>query len=199
MSKIFGDDLFIVLRKLGEKVDANKVLFGKEYELSIEADKDTEDTFDGSFDSKGTVKTSLTSTAKMSREDPLILEVEKSIVESYDFEAWIIDSKQKGKNGDVGKYFARYLQGSFKKFSFKGEVGGVAEYDFEFNESGGGLKYGFATLPKNIEDSLKAVGYKFHDTTKEDYVKESEIPQPTTQAEGLQASTTSQPSSTGQA
>ncbi|MDA3754957.1 phage major tail protein, TP901-1 family, partial [Staphylococcus aureus] len=54
------------------------------------------------------------------------------------------------------------------------------EYEYEYGVNGR-FQRGFATLPEAVTKKLKAAGYRFHDTTKEDALTGEEltaIPQP---------------------
>ncbi|QHW36877.1 phage major tail protein, TP901-1 family [Staphylococcus ursi] len=167
-----GKDLLILLREKGKAEAAKKLMLGKEYKKSVESDGDTVDTFDGSFTTGGTKKTTFSVTVLMSREDSLPEEIEKGLGETV-YEIWLADSKNVGRETNANKYKSEYMQGVFKKFDLKGEVGGIVEYEVEFNESGGGTKYGYATLPEEMKAKLTAAGYRFHDTTAADAVTNS--------------------------
>ena len=167
-----GKDLLILLREKGKAEAAKKLMLGKEYKKSVESDGDTVDTFDGSFTTGGTKKTTLSVTVLMSRKDSLPEEIEKGLGETV-YEIWLADSKNVGRDANANKYKSEYMQGVFKKFDLKGEVGGIVEYEVEFSESGGGTKYGYATLPEEMKAKLQAAGYRFHDTTAADAVTNS--------------------------
>ncbi|EGQ4429774.1 phage major tail protein, TP901-1 family [Staphylococcus pseudintermedius] len=167
MEIVQGSDILILARKLGDKKNANKVILGKEYKISSEADSDTVDTFDGSFETGGSKKTTVGITALMNRGDKFAETIESSLGK-VKYELWLIDIKDLGTGSDSNKFRARYLQGIFKKFDQKIETGNAVEYEVEFNESGGGLKYGYATLSAELKATLENAGYKFHDTLASD-------------------------------
>lgn len=79
-----------------------------------------------------------------------------------------------------------------KKFKRKGENGSVEEYEVEFAVHD---KYqrGYATIPEEVTQKLAKVGYKFHDTTKEDYANDGLapkiIPQPVVNSNRIDNST----------
>ena len=54
------------------------------------------------------------------------------------------------------------------KFKRKGETGSVEEYEVEFAVHD---KYqrGYATIPTEVKEKLAKVGYRFHNTTKDDF------------------------------
>lgn len=175
-----SNDRIVLFRKAGEKVDATKMLFLTEYGLSHEADTDSEKTMDGSYNTGGSVESTMSGTAKMSYNDGFADEIEDAVVDRVLYEAWEIESRIPGTNENATKFKAKYFQGFHNKFELKGEADGVDEYEYEYGINGR-FQRGFATLPKKVTEKLKAAGYRFHDTTKEDALTDEEmkaIPQP---------------------
>lgn len=182
MSEIKSIETLLLFRVCGQKVDAKKMMFGKEFSFGHEVDGDTEDTFDGSFATGGSSETTLSYTAKMSRKDKFSEEVEDATLDKVAYEGWIVDSQVVGENENANKYKARYFQGHFKKFEMKGEVGGINEYETEFKVYSR-MQRGYATLPSDVKTVLDKMGYKFHDTVASDPATDglAKIPQPVTQ------------------
>lgn len=172
-------ETLLLFRECGKKVDATKLMFGKEFSLSHEVDSDTEDTFDGKFETGGSSESTLSYTAKMSRKDQFADEVEDATLDKLAYEGWIIDSKYPGEDENKDKFKARYFQGYFKKFELKGEVGGINEYETELKVFDR-MKRGFATIPEEVQTVLSKIGYRFHNTTKDDPANDglAPIPQP---------------------
>lgn len=175
-----SNDRIILFRKAGEKVDATKMLFLTEYGLSHEADTDTEDTMDGSYNTGGSVESTMSGTAKMFYGDDFADEIEDAVVDRVLYEAWEVESRIPSKNGDATKFKAKYFQGFHNKFELKAEANGIDEYEYEYGVNGR-FQRGFATLPEAVTKKLKATGYRFHDTTKADALTGEDltaIPQP---------------------
>ncbi|WP_218696839.1 phage major tail protein, TP901-1 family [Mammaliicoccus sciuri] len=177
--EIKSAETLLLFRVCGKKVDATKLMFGKEFSFGHEVDSDKEDTFDGAFETGGSSESTFSYTAKMSRKDKFADEVEDATLDKVAYECWIIDSKNPGENQDKDKYKARYFQGYFKKFEMKGEVGGINEYETELKVFAR-MQRGFATIPDTVKDALDKIGYKFHDTVKSDPATDglASIPQP---------------------
>ena len=55
-----GTDELVLIRKVGDRKDANKVMLVTELERETEKDRDTEATFDGSVNSGGTLESTVT-------------------------------------------------------------------------------------------------------------------------------------------
>lgn len=187
--EIKSNEMLLLFRICGKKVDATKLMFGKEFSLSHEVDSDSEDTFDGKFETGGSSESTISYTAKMSRKDTFADEVEDATLDKVAYEGWIIDSKVPGDGKDKDKFKARYFQGHFKKFEMKGEVGGINEYETEFKVFAR-MQRGFATIPETVKNALDKIGYKFHDTVKSDYADDglASIPQPVAEVEGFSES-----------
>lgn len=188
-----SNDMLLLFRICGKKVDATKLMFAKEFSLSHEVDSDSEDTFDGTFETGGSSESTISYTAKMSRKDTFADEVEDATLDKVAYEGWIIDSKVPGEGDKKSKFKARYFQGYFKKFEMKGEVGGVNEYETEFKVFAR-MQRGFATIPSEIKIALTKMGYIFHNTTKDDPATDglASIPQPvvsTTESQGSSKTT----------
>lgn len=184
-------DRLYLFRRLGEAVDADRMMFMTEFELSHETDTDSEDTMDGSFSTDGATESTATATAKMVYGDPFADEIEDAVVDKIAYEMWEIESKIEGTGGDSGKYKAKYFQGKFNKFTLKGESGGNDEYELEY---GVWERYqrGYASIPNQIEKELEENGYKFHNTTADDPANDGladNIPQP--KVSGTTSSTSS--------
>lgn len=177
--EIKSNEMLLLFRICGKAVDATKLMFGKEFSLSHEVDSDSEDTFDGKFETGGSSESTLSYTAKMSRKDVFADEVEDATLDKLAYEGWLIDSKVPGDGKNKEKYKARYFQGYFKKFEMKGEVGGINEYETEFKVFAR-MQRGYATIPETVKTALDQIGYKFHDTVKSDAAKDglASIPQP---------------------
>lgn len=177
--EIKSNEMLLLFRICGKSVDATKLMFGKEFSLSHEVDSDSEDTFDGKFETGGSSESTLSYTAKMSRKDVFADEVEDATLDKLAYEGWLIDSKVPGDGENKEKYKARYFQGYFKKFEMKGEVGGINEYETEFKVFAR-MQRGFATIPETVKNALDKIGYKFHDTVKSDPAEDglASIPQP---------------------
>ncbi|MGX0437586.1 TP901-1 family phage major tail protein [Staphylococcus hominis] len=171
-----GNDELVLVRKLGERVDAEKVLFITELERETEKDRDTEATFDGSVMTSGTLESTVTLNGYMSHDDELSDEIEKATEDDIPYEMWVINKRVKNSEG---KYKAEYRQGYWNSFNRTNEADSAASYEAEY---GVYLKKqtGFATLPPAIE-AVKAK-YGFHDTVSTDPADDGladNIPQPT--------------------
>ncbi|MGW7931877.1 phage major tail protein, TP901-1 family [Staphylococcus xylosus] len=174
-----GNERLILFRKLGQKIDASKLLYLTEYGLSHEADSDTENTMDGSYTTGGSVESSLSGTAKLAYGDTFADEIEDAVVDRIAYEAWEIESKIPGTGENANKFKAKYFQGYHNKFELKAEVDGVDEYEYEYAVSGR-FQRGYATLPETVTKKINASGYRFHNTTKDDPADDglATIPQP---------------------
>lgn len=179
-----------LFRKLGEAVDATRMMWMTEFELSHDTDTDTEDTMDGSYSTEGSTSTTATATAKMAYGDTFADEVEDATVDKTPYEMWEIESKIEGTGENAGRFKAKYFQGKFNKFTLKGETGGVDEYELEYGVNGR-FQRGYATIPDEVEQKLDANGYKFHNTTADDPATENleSIPQPKVNSSSSSTST----------
>ena len=170
-----GKDELVLLRILGEKVDAEKVMLVTEHSRPTEKDKDSVETMDGSISAGGSLESEVKFTAHMDVQDKLSDEIEDAVEDDIAYELWFINRQVKNTEG---KYKAEYRQGYFTSFERKNEADGIAEYEAEYAVFGK-KKRGYATLPKLIEDNKLAYG--FHDTVKADPANDglASIPQPT--------------------
>ncbi|HDT6187849.1 TPA: phage major tail protein, TP901-1 family [Staphylococcus aureus] len=170
-----GKDELVLLRILGQKVDAEKVMLVTEHSRSTEKDKDSVETMDGSISAGGSLESEVKFTAHMDVQDKLSDEIEDAVEDDVAYELWFINRQVKNTDG---KYKAEYRQGYFTSFERKNEDDGIAEYEAEYSVFGK-KKRGYATLPKLIEDNKLAYG--FHDTVKTDPATDglASIPQPT--------------------
>lgn len=157
-----GTDELVLLRKLGERVQAEKVMYATEIERETERDSDTEATMDGSVNSGGTLESTVTVTCYMTQDDTLMDEVEDATEDATAYELWIINKHVKNSEG---KYKAEYRQGYFNSITRTNEADSIAEFEVEY---GVYLKKqrGYATLPDEIEANKAAYG--FHDTVESD-------------------------------
>lgn len=181
-----SQDRLYLFRKCGEKTDATKMMFMTEFENELENDFDIEETMDGSYTSDGSLENTLSATAKANYDDPLCDEFEDAVRDKIAYEVWEVESQIEGEKADKGKFKAKYHQGRFKKFKRKGETGSVEEYEVEFAVHD---KYqrGYATIPNEVKEKLAKVGYRFHNTTKDDFADDGlatkAIPQPVSSSE----------------
>ena len=70
-----------------------------EYGLSHEADTDTEDTMDGSYNTGGSVESTMSGTAKMFYGDDFADEIEDAVVDRVLYEAWKLKVEYQAKMG----------------------------------------------------------------------------------------------------
>ncbi|UXR73298.1 phage major tail protein, TP901-1 family [Staphylococcus sp. IVB6238] len=169
---IKGQNTLVLIRKCYEAVDADKVLHMMEWELEVERDSDSESTFEGSYNKGGSLQTTMAGTAKLAKGDPTSRTVLNAILNDERYEKWIFDGAK--VNPDNPKEFeAIYAQGYFTKFSEKGEVDEVVEYEEEFAVEEK-IKFGFSELPQAVQDIASAYG--FHKPVAADPAKVDEIP-----------------------
>lgn len=171
-----GTDELVLIRKVGDKKDANKVMLVTELERETEKDRDTEATFDGSVNSGGTLESTVTINCYMDQKDTLCDEIEDATEDDTPYELWVINKRVRNEDG---KYKAEYRQGYWNSITRTNEADGIAEFETEF---GVYLKKqrGYATLPQAIETNKAAYG--FHDTIAADPADDGlaeSIPQPT--------------------
>ncbi|MBK3950171.1 phage major tail protein, TP901-1 family [Staphylococcus haemolyticus] len=171
-----GTDELVLIRKLGDRKDANKVMLVTELERETEKDRDTEATFDGSVNSGGTLESTVTINCYMDQKDTLCDEIEDATEDDTPYELWVINKRVQNSEG---KYKAEYRQGYWNSITRTNEADGIAEFETEF---GVYLKKqrGYATLPQAIEANKAAYG--FHDTIAADPADDGlaeSIPQPT--------------------
>ena len=103
-----GTDELVLIRKAGDKKDANKVMWVTELERETEKDRDTEATVDGPVNSGGTLESTVTINCYMNQDDTLCDEIEDATEEDTPYELWVINKKVKNSEG---KYKAEYRQG----------------------------------------------------------------------------------------
>lgn len=171
-----GTDELVLIRKLGDRKDANKVMLVTELERETEKDRDTEATFDGSVNSGGTLESTVTINCYMDQKDTLCDEIEDATEDDTPYELWVINKRVQNSEG---KYKAEYRQGYWNSITRTNEADGIAEFETQFRVY---LKKqrGYATLPQAIEENKAAYG--FHDTVASDPADDGladSIPQPT--------------------
>jgi len=157
-----GSDELALIRRLGDAVDADKIMWITELERETERDTDNEATVDGSVSSGGTRESTVTITSYMDVEDELSDEIEDATEDATPYELWIINKKV--QNSD-GKYKAEYRQGHFNSITRTNEADSIAEFETEFGVYAKKQR-GFASLPEIIEQNKQAYG--FHDTLESD-------------------------------
>ena len=170
-----GTDELVLIRKAGDKKDANKVMWVTELERETEKDRDTEATVDGPVNSGGTLESTVTINCYMNQDDTLCDEIEDATEEDTPYELWVIKKKVKNKDG---KYKAEYRQGYWNSIDRTNDAEDIAEFETEFGVYLRKVR-GWATLPEQIEKNKAAYG--FHDTVAADPADDglvSEIPQP---------------------
>lgn len=170
-----GTDELVLVRKLGTRVQGDKVMYVTELERETEKDRDTEATMDGSVNSGGTLEGTVTWTCYMTHDDTLADEIEDATEDDIPYEVWIINKRVQNSQG---KYKAEYRQGYFNSITRSNEADGIAEFEVEY---GTYLKKvrGFATLPDAVEKNKAQYG--FHDTIESDPATDGlaeSIPQP---------------------
>ena len=105
-----GTDELVLVRKVSERVQADKVMYVTEMERETEKDRDTEATMDGSVNSGGTLEGTVTWTCYMTHDDTLADEIEDATEDDVPYEVWIINKRVQNAQG---KYKAEYRQGYF--------------------------------------------------------------------------------------
>ena len=150
-----GTDELVLIRKVGDRKDANKVMLVTELERETEKDRDTEATFDGSVNSGGTLESTVTINCYMDQKDTLCDEIEDATEDDTPYELWVINKRVRNEDG---KYKAEYRQGYWNSITRTNEADGIAEFETEF---GVYLKKqrGYATLPQAIEENKAAYGF----------------------------------------
>ncbi|MEB7746288.1 phage major tail protein, TP901-1 family [Staphylococcus equorum] len=169
-----GTDELALVRKAGEAVEANKIMWITELERETERDSDQEATIDGSVSSGGTLESTVTITSYMDVDDELSDEIEDAAEDGEAYELWIINKKVKNEQG---QYKAEYRQGTWNSITRTNEADSIAEFETEFAVYAKKVR-GYATLPTIVEENKTAYG--FHDTTAEDVADDGlvSIPQP---------------------
>lgn len=169
-----GTDELALVRKAGEAVEANKIMWITELERETERDSDSEATIDGSVSSGGTLESTVTITSYMDVKDELSDEIEDATEDGTPYELWIINKKVKNEKG---QYKAEYRQGTWNSIKRTNEADSIAEFETEFGVYAKKVR-GYATLPEIIEQNKAAYG--FHDTVAEDAADDglATIPQP---------------------
>ncbi|MDW4214786.1 phage major tail protein, TP901-1 family [Staphylococcus shinii] len=169
-----GTDELALIRKAGEAVEANKIMWITELERETERDSDQEATIDGSVSSGGTLESTVTITSYMDVEDELSDEIEDATEEGTAYELWIINKKVQNEQG---QYKAEYRQGTWNSITRTNEADSIAEFETEFGVYAKKQR-GYASLPEIVEQNKTAYG--FHDTTSDDPADDGlvAIPQP---------------------
>ena len=169
-----GTDELALIRKAGEAVEANKIMWITELERETERDSDQEATIDGSVSSGGTLESTVTITSYMDVEDELSDEIEDAAEDGTAYELWIINKKVQNEQG---QYKAEYRQGTWNSITRTNEADSIAEFETEFGVYAKKQR-GYASLPEIIEQNKTAYG--FHDTTSDDPADDGlvTIPQP---------------------
>ncbi|MDW4457566.1 phage major tail protein, TP901-1 family [Staphylococcus saprophyticus] len=169
-----GTDELALVRKAGEAVEANKIMWITELERETERDSDQEATIDGSVSSGGTLESTVTITSYMDVEDELSDEIEDAAEDGTAYELWVINKKVQNEEG---QYKAEYRQGTWNSITRTNEADSIAEFESEFSVYAKKVR-GYATLPEIIENNKAAYG--FHDTVAEDAADDGlvAIPQP---------------------
>ncbi|MEJ7218747.1 phage major tail protein, TP901-1 family [Staphylococcus gallinarum] len=175
-----GTDELVLVRKAGEAVDADKVMWLTEIERETERDSDSEATMDGSVNSGGSTESTVSLKSYMDVDDTLCDDIEDATEDATPYETWVINKKVKN---DEGKYKAEYRQGTWNSITRTNEADSIAEFETEFGVFGKKQR-GWATLPKVIEENKTAYG--FHDTVASDPADDGlvDIPQPNEPSEG---------------
>ena len=184
-----GTDELALVRKAGEAVEANKIMWITELERETERDSDQEATIDGSVSSGGTLESTVTITSYMDVRDELSDEIEDAAEDGTPYELWIINKKVQNEQG---QYKAEYRQGTWNSITRTNEADSIAEFESEFGVYAK-KKRGWATLPEIIEQNKTAYG--FHDTTADDPADDGlvAIPQPDDPTSGDGGTETSTP------
>ncbi|HDH5616609.1 TPA: phage major tail protein, TP901-1 family, partial [Staphylococcus aureus] len=86
-----GKDELVLLRILGQKVDAEKVMLVTEHSRSTEKDKDSVETMDGSISAGGSLESEVKFTAHMDVQDKLSDEIEDAVEDDVAYELWFIN------------------------------------------------------------------------------------------------------------
>lgn len=170
-----GTDELILLRPVGAKEDADKVMWITQMERETEKDRDTEATMDGSVNSGGSLESTVTWTCYMNHDDTLADEVEDATEEDTPYEVWVINKRVQNSQG---KYKAEYRQGYFNSITRSNEADGIAEFEVEYGVYMRKIR-GWATLPSVIEQNKAQYG--FHDTIASDPANDGlaeSMPQP---------------------
>ncbi|NWO06825.1 MAG: phage major tail protein, TP901-1 family [Alteromonadaceae bacterium] len=169
-----GTDELALVRKAGEAVEANKIMWITELERETERDSDQEATIDGTVTSGGTLESTVTITSYMDVRDELSDEIEDATEDGTPYELWVINKRVQNEQG---QYKAEYRQGTWSSITRTNEADSIAEFESEFSVHAKKVR-GYATLPTIIEQNKKAYG--FHDTTAEDVADDGlvAIPQP---------------------
>ncbi|WP_256083398.1 phage tail tube protein, partial [Staphylococcus aureus] len=104
--------------------------------LSHEAYTDTENTMDGSYNTGGSVESTMSGTAKIFYDDDFADEIEDAVLDRVLYEAWEVESRIPGKNGEATKFKAKYFQGFHNKFELKAEANGQSIQKNLYNAKG---------------------------------------------------------------
>ena len=124
-----GTDELVLIRKAGDRKDADKVMWVTELERETEKDRDTEATVDGPVNSGGTLESTVTINCYMNQDDTLCDEIEDATEEDTPYELWVINKKVKNKDG---KYKAEYRQGYWNSIDRTNDAEDIAEFETEF-------------------------------------------------------------------
>lgn len=170
-----GTDELVLIRKVGDRKDANKVMLVTELERETEKDRDTEATFDGSVNSGGTLESTVTINCYMDQKDTLCDEIEDATEDDTPYELWVINKRVKMKMVNIKLNIDKVI-GTVSLVLMKQTVSLNLKQNLAFI-----LKQrGYATLPQAIEANKAAYG--FHDTIAADPADDGlaeSIPQPT--------------------
>ncbi|MEB7753286.1 phage major tail protein, TP901-1 family [Staphylococcus pseudoxylosus] len=160
-----GSDELALIRKLGDALEADKIMWVTEIERETERDSDSEATIDGSVNSGGSLESTVKLNSYMEVDDELSDEIEDATEDAEPYELWVINKKVKGTGENSDKYKAEYRQGHWNSITRTNEADSIAEFETEFGVYGKKQR-GWASLPKVVEENKTAYG--FHDTTADD-------------------------------
>ncbi|WP_458796600.1 phage major tail protein, TP901-1 family [Staphylococcus lugdunensis] len=170
-----GKDELVLLRILGEKVDAEKVMLVTEHSRSTEKDKDSVETMDGSISAGGSLESEVKFTAHMDVQDKQLSdEIEDAVEDDIAYELWFINRQVKIQKENIKQNTDRVTS---HRLNVRMRL--MVSLNMKLNMLFSVRKNVVATLPKLIEDNKLAYG--FHDTVKADPANDglASIPQPT--------------------
>ena len=96
-----GTDELVLVRKAGEAVDADKVMWLTEIEQETERDSDSEATMDGSVNSGGSTESTVSLKSYMDVDDTLCDDIEDATEDATPYETWVINKKLKMTRANI--------------------------------------------------------------------------------------------------
>lgn len=142
--------------------DGATLAFTTENGRTKSKDADSTATKDGSIRTPGVTEVEVTATSILAVGDTLIAELEKALDNDELVEIWEVNLAEKGTEGNVGKFKAKYFQGYLTECEITSNAEDMVEVSLTFGINGSGVD-GYATVS---QEQQEMANYVFADTKK---------------------------------